>query len=306
MIWLFYSLASTLAFTFISALDKIIIDRFSPSPRAFIVLVGLTQFVLTLVLAPVASWSGYGVQPAALGYASGLASGSYLALMFWVMGRQDVSRVIPVTSTYPIFVALLAQAFLDEPLGAAAWAGVIVTVCGAALMSLGPTQRGESSARSQMLAFGILLLASLGFGLSQLLSKPIVDDMNVWTIAWWRTLGTGTVCAALVFRRGAPAETLAALRRPATVGMVLLTEGALVLLALILLLAAIDSGPVSLVSTAMATRPLFVFLLGAALSVGARKALNEPLEPKILAVKAASIAMSVGGVAVVTLAGVAG
>ena len=68
-----------------------------------------------------------------------------------------------------------------------------------------------------------------------------------------------------------------------SVGLILFTEGALVFVALAFLLGAIYSGPVSLVSTVMATRPLFVFALGIVLSIGVSNVLNEPLERKILA-----------------------
>ena len=77
-------------------------------------------------------------------------------------------------------------------------------------------------------------------------------------------------------------------------GLILFTEGALVFVALALMLWAIYLGPVSLASTVMATRPLFVFALGIILSLGVSNVLNEPLEGKILATKLVSITLTVG------------
>ena len=108
MTWVLLSLGSTITFAFISALDKILIARFTPNARTFIVMVGLTQFILAVAILPWVEWTGYTQADVALAIVSGLTSGGYLVLMFWVMGSQDVSRVIPVTSTYPIFVAVLA------------------------------------------------------------------------------------------------------------------------------------------------------------------------------------------------------
>ena len=302
MLWLFASLGSTIVFTVISALDKILIHRSVPNSRTFIVMVGLTQFLMALCLLFWASWDGYSAGDAAIGFVSGLASGVYLVLMFWIMGRQDVSRVIPVTSTYPVFVAILAQAFLGERLGVLAWAGIAATVIGAALMSLGPTARAEERGRGETLAFFLLILASLGFGLSQFFSKLVADDMDVWTLMTWRALGNGLACVLPIIGPGGLSQTASAVRRPISVGLILFSEGGLVFIALLLLMLAIYDGPVSLVSTVMATRPLFVFGLGAALSLGAANVLNEPLEGRIIAVKALSIALSVGGVITVTLA----
>ena len=302
MTWVLLSLGSTVTFAFISAMDKILIARFTPNPRTFIVMVGLTQFILAVVILPWVEWTGYTNQHIVLAVVSGLTSGGYLVLMFWVMGTQDVSRVIPVTSTYPIFVAVLAFFLLGEQVGLLAWVGIIVTVAGAALMSLGPTARATDRGRGQMLAFALLIFASLGFGLSQVFSKMVADSMDVWTLFFWRALGNGAACVAFSIKPSGMRDLIDTLRRPTSVGLILFTEGALVFVALAFLLGAIYSGPVSLVSTVMATRPLFVFALGIILSIGVSNVLNEPLERKILVIKTLSIVMTVGGVVAVTLA----
>ena len=302
MTWVLLSLGSTITFAFISAMDKILIARFTPNPRTFIVMVGLTQFLLAIVILPWVEWTGYTNQHIVLAVVSGLTSGGYLVLMFWVMGTQDVSRVIPVTSTYPIFVAVLAFFLLGEQVGLLAWVGIVITVAGAALMSLGPTARARDRGQGQVLAFMLLIVASLGFGLSQVFSKMVADSMDVWTLFFWRALGNGAACVAFTIKPSGMRDLIDTLRRPTSVGLILFTEGALVFVALAFLLGAIYSGPVSLVSTVMATRPLFVFALGIILSIGVSNVLNEPLERKILVIKTLSIVMTVGGVVAVTLA----
>ena len=302
MNWVLLSLGSTITFAFISAMDKILIARFTPNARTFIVMVGLTQFILAIVILPWVEWSGYTREDVILAVVSGLTSGGYLVLMFWVMGSQDVSRVIPVTSTYPIFVAILAIFLLGEQVGLLAWAGILVTVAGAALMSLGPTARASERGSGQVFAFFLLIFASVGFGLSQVFSKMVADSMDVWTLFFWRALGNGAACVAFTIKPSGMRDLMDTLRRPTSVGLILFTEGALVFVALAFLLGAIYSGPVSLVSTVMATRPLFVFALGIILSIGVSNVLNEPLERKILVIKTLAIVMTVGGVAAVTLA----
>ena len=120
--------------------------------------------------------------------------------------------------------------------------------------------------------------------------------MTLWTLFFWRALGNGAACVGFMIRPSGVPDLLATLRRPRSVGLILLTEGALVFVALFFLLWAIYTGPVSLVSTVAATRPLFVFALGVILSIGATNVLNEPLEGKVLAVKLIATAMTVGGV----------
>ena len=302
MTWVLYALGSAVMFAFVSTLDKVLLQRYIPSSRVFIILVGFVQVLLALIVLPLASWTGYGADDAAIAIGSGLVTGAYLILLFWAISIQDVSRVVPVASTYPIFIAILAQLFLGEDLGVLAWTGICVTVAGVGLMSFGPTARASDMGKGQTTVFALLVTASLMFGLSQILSKVVADDMDVWTLLMWRMLGAAAVCIALLVKVEVVPDIMRTLRNPSAVGLLLLTEGALVLVAMVFTLEAIYNGPVSLASTVMATRPLFVFGLGIVLSMGASNVLNEPLEGRILATKMLAIAMMVAGVGAVTLA----
>ena len=302
MNWVFLALGSALAFAVVSALDKILIQRFVTNPRAFIVLVGLIQFGLAAIVLPFAKFSGYGLDTALISCLSGFLAGIYLVLMFWVMRMQDVSRVVPITSTHPIFVAILAQVFLGEVISVLAWAGIVVTVGGAALMSFGPTTRRSERGQSQWVPFALLMVSSLAFGLSQYLTKVVADDIDVWSMFVWRGIGLGTACVGIMVHRSMFPDLVRAIRAPVAISLAVFTEGLLVLVAVILQLLAIYSGPVSLAVTVMAIRPLFVFILGILLSLGASRVLDEPLEGRILATKMAAIAMTVGGIIAVTLA----
>ena len=302
MTWVLYALGSAITFSLVSTLDKVLLQKYIPSSRVFIILVGFVQLLLALCVLPLASFTGYGADDAAIAIGSGLVTGAYLILLFWAISLQDVSRVVPVASTYPIFIAVIAQFFLGEELGVLAWTGICVTVAGVGLMSFGPTARASDMGKGQTMVFALLVTASLLFGLTQIMSKVVADDMDVWTLLMWRMLGAAAVCIALLVRTQVVPDIMRALRNPSAVGLLLLTEGALVLVAMVFTLEAIYNGPVSLASTVMATRPLFVFGLGIVLSMGASNVLNEPLEGRILATKVLAIAMMVAGVGAVTLA----
>ena len=119
MTWVLLSLGSTITFAFISALDKILIARFTPNAQD-IHSDGRPDTVSSWQLSYCLGWSGPDTRTRGRRFSASyqvLTSGGYLVLMFWVMGSQDVSRVIPVTSTYPIFVAILAFFLLGEQVG---------------------------------------------------------------------------------------------------------------------------------------------------------------------------------------------
>ena len=301
MHWIVLSLGSSFGFAIVSALDKILIQRYMPTPLVFIVIVGLCQLGLAAVTVPFAAFSGYGVDTMLIAIGGGLLSGIYLAMMFWVMRTQDVSRVVPVTTTHTIFVAILAMVFLAEFISLIAWIGILATVVGAALMSLGPTMRESERDQNRIIPFMLLLVASLAFGINQFLTKLISVDMDVWTLFMWRALGMGISCTAFIATPRIIPDLINTLRSPIPMGLTILVEGVLVLGTVYITLEAIYAGPVSLVTAVMATRPMFVFILGIVLSLGISRVLDEPLGGKILAVKLAAIVLTVGGVIAVSV-----
>ena len=117
------------------------------------------------------------------------------------MESQDVSRVVPVVSTYPVFVALLAFLFLGESVTFLSWVCVLVTVAGAALVSLAPSGSESFETGVSLTAMTFLLLASLSFGLSQFLSKTIAEEMTMGAQFMLRAIGGGMVCCSLALSK---------------------------------------------------------------------------------------------------------
>jgi hypothetical protein len=72
-------------------------------------------------------------------------------------------------------------------------------------------------------------------------------------------------------------------------------------LAILLFVWSFNFGPVSLASALLATRPLFVFVVGTLLSWRTFGILQESLRPSALAAKGIAIAMIVGGTTVLAV-----
>ena len=114
MEWMWYSIASAFTFALVSVLDKLIISKHVNNANVFIVGVGVSQIILGIVIIPVSAFSDLTLNSLLISIFSGIFSGIYLVVMFQIMESQDVSRVIPVVSTYPVFVAILAFFILGE------------------------------------------------------------------------------------------------------------------------------------------------------------------------------------------------
>ena len=160
MEWMVFAAASAFTFALVSVLDKILISDHVGSGKIFVAGVGGAQVLLGIATLPLATFSGFDASVITVALLSGVFSGTYLIGMFIIMESQDVSRVVPVVSTYPIFVAFLAFLFLDEHVSIFAWACVIVTVVGAAMVSLA-TKSINSTEGVGILALLFLLLASM-------------------------------------------------------------------------------------------------------------------------------------------------
>lgn len=300
MEWMIFGAASAFTFALVSVLDKLLISDHVPNSKVFIVYVGFAQILLGISVLPVAINSDFPVNGIVIAILSGILSGMYLVLMFTIMASQDVSRVVPVVSTYPIFVAILAFFFLNENVTILTMLGILVTVVGAALVSLGPAKNGAESERSDIKALLLLVVASLFFGLSQFVTKIIADDMTIWGQFLLRGVGGGIVCMSLIILPGVYKGVLKVGKNPRSLALIAGTEGFLVFFAILFFFLAVYSGEVYLVSTAMATRPLFVFILGTLASIPILKLLNEPLYGKAFLIRIIGTIMTVTGVVAVT------
>ena len=299
MDWLIVSLLSASISSVIAILDKVILMKYAPSVATLIVLTGLLQIPPILAILPFTPLESYSIGVWALGYGSGIIMGFGLSLMFWVLRRQDVSLVVPVTSSSPVFVAILAVVLLSERLTALHWIAILVTISGTVIVSLGRTDRNQPMVLGSPVV--LLMICSILMAISQIMNKAALDDMTFWNLFVVRSLGFTVVAVLLPLRPSVIRECRQVLRDRVAFGMIVLNEGGIAFGTMALMLWAISLGPVSLVATVMSTRPLFVFVLSVILSSGVWRLLDEPLERDILTRKLVSTTMIVGGVASLSL-----
>ena len=300
MEWMVFAAASAFTFALVSVLDKILISDHVGSGKIFVAAVGGAQVLLGIATLPLATFSGFDASVITVALLSGVFSGTYLIGMFIIMESQDVSRVVPVVSTYPIFVAFLAFLFLDEHVSIFAWACVIVTVIGAAMVSLAPKSINSTEGVG-ILALLFLLLASMSFGLSQFLSKTIAEEMTMWTQFSLRAFGGGITCGLLIFLPGVRQGLVTLFTNFKTMMVFSITEIILVFFAILFFFLSVYSGEIYLTDTVMATRPLFVFALTLLLSIPVIGLFKESVRGKAMATRATGIVLTVGGVIGVSL-----
>lgn len=298
-LYIWVALASAATFGMVTVLDKRLVSNNMPSLAAFymgtlISLVGYATVVLALTGIP----ENAATDRLMAAGASGLCWGGALGMMFWGYKYEEASRASAIIHTFPVFVAILAVTVLGETLVAGQWVAIIVVVAGAFTISLRTSNGGKILRLTR--AFPILVGASMFTALALLTGKYALEELSVWLVFSLRNYGM-VVVFVFLWRPGAFGELFRAVRNWRTMLLLLLAEYSLAPLAVVLNVTATSLGPVSLVSTLTATRPVFVFIFGSILSVPALRLLDEPLDRPTLLVKLTAIIMVVSGIAALTL-----
>lgn len=95
----------------------------------------LAYGVAALVLLAVGRGSLRWVSDTPWAIVSGILPVIGLAMFFLAINNAEVSRVVPITSAYPLVTVLLALLFLNEAFTVPRGLGILLVVCGVALLS---------------------------------------------------------------------------------------------------------------------------------------------------------------------------
>jgi uncharacterized membrane protein len=234
------------------------------------------------------------------GIGGGLANAVALVILLNALQKGEVSRVIPVTSSFPIFVALLSMPLLGEMLSFTGWLAVLLTVAGAVLISL-QLEGGGKKTKLQK-SFLLLLFVALLFSVSNIAYKYAMT-----TISTWNTFTINGICiaaVALIFsaRKKNILELKNLEQRNHKIGLIMGNQ-TVAAVGIVLSFIAIRSGPVALVSTIMNIRPAFILIFSLIISRFYPGFITEHMTRKTILIKIIGIAMITGGVVLIGLYG---
>ena len=301
MSWVVLALLGAAVAGMINILDKTLVYRYFRSPLTLPFLIGVAQATIGIVLGLAVTWPETATT-SSIGW--GLFSGAIWGFSAWFLLRvlysQEVSRTVPVYQTFPIFTALLAVVLLGEDLSPVHWIAIVATVAGAVLISMRLDQgyRGLFLHRS----FFLLMLGSAIAAAAHITGKLALDDLPVLNTHALRSLGLSGVLLLGALRPVAVRDVRDLLRQRSPAFAILgMNEVVLASSSMLLTLWALSLGPVSLVTTLVATRSFFVLLYSTALALRFTGFLGEETSSRSLAVKFVSTSLIVAGVAAIAL-----
>ena len=290
--WIFLAICSAASLGLANIAHKRLLDNYLEGVGALGAGSIVTRSVCAAIILIAVGWPvAAPVGSVVIGLLSGVSLGAGLLLLFLGLKLGEASRAVAVSQTNPILVALLAMVVLGETISAPQWAAIALVIAGVALVSIEGFGRGLVKLTPGLT---VLVGSSITLGLSFFLAKLVLTDLTPWEVFGLQELGM--VPAFAVF--GMPANwrrLFNGLRSGPALTTFVIGEGLLPQLAILLFLWSFNFGPVSLASAILATRPLFVFVVGTLLSWRTFGMMQESLRPGALAAKGVAILMIVGG-----------
>ena len=280
----------------VNILDSHLLSKRMPGLRAFLLPVAIMHLIYGLILFALFPLpDGIGIRPILATITSGIFRTGAVLIMLDSLKREEVSRVIPVVYTYPIFVAIMAVPLLGESLSHLEWLAIVIVVIGAVTVSTGQRPSGSSSWRG-----GLLLLfgSSLLFALADIIGKYALAYISAWNMFWITTFCTTAIFFVVSVRPHVIRQLVAMKRRNSTMGLLAFNE-TLAPAGIVLSFWALERGPVSLVSPIISSRPMFVLMYAFILSRLAPMFVEWHPGKKTLALRLVATAMIVGGIAII-------
>jgi len=298
--WISIAILSAAGIGLVNIFDSHLISKRMPSTRSYLLVVSpvilLSALLIAFIFPLPAGLSSWHLMVAV---ASGLLRAASVIILLHSLRREEVSRVVPVISIYPVFVAIMAVPLLGETLNYLQGLAIAIVVAGVVIISV--KKRTSGSKNRLGATFFLLLGSSLLLAMADVASKYALDYISFWNMYWVSILSLVVILLLISLRHSVIKELVNIVNPRSALALVIVNE-TLVIASAIMLFWAMERGPVSLVSTIASTRPVFVVIYALILSRFLPGVLLErDLGRGVLAVRLAATAMIAGGIAIIYL-----
>ncbi len=299
MTWVAIAVSSAAVAGVLTIIDKQLVSKYLNYFPSFGLLLGISSVVwgtVTCIIFPLSSEISN--RELLIAFSSGLIWSASLVLHMFVLKTGEASRVSPVFNTYPAIVAILGVSFLGESLVWFGWLAILSTITGAIIVSI--KQQPNIKRLKIDRSFILLIIAAFFAALGQIVSKNVLETAPFWNVFALRCLGIG-IPFLIFISKNSLKGLVVGLQHPVGRYWILMGEFFYGGFAVLLPVFAIHSGPISVVSALIGTRPIFVFLYSTILSTSIFKVMNEPLKRNTITIKAIAIGMVVAGIATISV-----
>lgn len=297
MDWFLFALIGAASLAITGVVDKFILDKYVKSCYAYLISLVLIQQIFTIGIFLIMG-SGFVYPQSFYAMAAGAAQVILWLSYLRALQVEETSRVAALVYVYPIFVFPAAFFFLGEALSLRDYAGGILLVMSALLVSYRPPVKGGPLILSPALKY--MLIFWLFSALYAVAAKYLLSFMDEWHLIMWSSLGNLLMILPFLGIKRIRDEAFGYLQG----GMFLLTalvadeifdflgRGALIF--------AYALGSVALVSSVAALQPFLTLIYVITLGIFIPGVLTEELDSRTLALKLAAVFLIVMGVYLVS------
>lgn len=299
MNWTSTAILSAATHGVVNVIDSHLLSKRMPGLRVFLLPLSILHLIYALLLFYLFPLpEGIGIWPVLVALASGIFRTAGVLIMLYTLKREEVSRVIPVVYTYPIFVAIMAVPLLEETLYYLQWLAIIIVVAGAVMISV----RRSRSAGTIWLGkpFLLLFVASLFFAVADIGTKYVLAYISFWNVFPLIAFCMSGIFLLVSLRPHILRQLCDMKQRNVALALLAFNE-TLAPIGMVLSFWAMERGPVSLVSTIIGGRPIFVVIFALILSRFLPAFLEWQHGKEMLALRLVATAMIVGGITVIYL-----
>jgi drug/metabolite transporter (DMT)-like permease len=298
--WVSTAILGTATLGLVHITDSHLVSQRMPGLRAYLLPVSIVILVYGLVtffLFPLPE--DIGTWPLLVAVASGVLRAVAVAILIYILKTEEVSWAIPLFLTYPVFVAIMAVPLLGEVLGYMQWLAIMIVVTGAVIISI---KRGPGGSTTWLgKPFFLLLGSGLLIAVADVASKYALEYVSFWNMYWISSLCLTGIYLAFTLRSDVIKELRNMPWRKPALAMIVINE-TLAMAGIVLIFWAMESGPVSLLSTISSSRPIFVFILALVVNRFLPGSLMEEQTSRgVLAIRLVATAMIASGIAIIYL-----
>jgi len=293
--WFFLTIFSAIAYSALDITEKHLISKRIPSALMLAIFISVF-YPINLAIIPVFFEIDLSFLPSVASFAIGSGMGIAYLLFMKSLRVEEVSKVVTLNYTYPLFIAPIAFVFLNEDLNFSSYAGIVLLVASTFLISY--KRIGRSTFYSPALL--LMTILNIVIAVENVLAKYLFSFTNFWSFIFWLTAGLITVRLSLLlvprFRRDF--AKIGFDRKLVGFGVAI---AGLFLVANLLYYGAVSLQLVSLVGALSAIQPMFILAMALAISYMRPRFVYEELSRKATLTKTIAVILVLVGTYLLTL-----
>lgn len=293
MLWVYFTVLSSLAWTIVNLIDKYNLDKYVQNPMICVIFIGFLGLISAMIVSQFTEILVPSTEILILSLSGGIFYIFTSLFYFKAIMVEEVSRVIPLYAITPIFVLILATVFLGENFAIQKYLGIFIIVIGSFLISLRKDVKFRLSG-----AFGLMILGTLAWAIYNIILKYVLNYLTYWNAFFWMRIGSFLFIPFLFYRYRK--QTIEIITKRPKGGLYLIIAEPFNIAAIVFSTIALSYGFVSLVSALGQIQNFIVLIFAVLISIFRPQIIKEELKGTTISQKILAISLiSFGAILIV-------